>query len=595
MSREFLRTLFATRKKQSRHRVSGRGYSRRCTIESLESRELLYATGVFDRTDGNVDAFAGPTANGTGPGAVYAPGNSPLETLAEATQSASDHGANSSAMSEALHSPAIGSSAGAAFADVTVGVSAHVGSGSDNGAAVAEGYGHSDGVYTLSLSGTPVNPLYHGHWLLTSAGTSNSGSHSVATAASELRVDVFTATDDWYVQAIPVNGGDQPPEWEVSYHLPDRADASFSETDGFYLAYDITWAYDNGTSAEVKSFVDSEASGGTYVPYTDTASAEINSDAQGWLRIDDAPHGVAIIPGGTTVPNPQASLVPPKVADVVISNSSAGLNYDFSGNVGSQKQLLTVPVGHANQITIQFTKGVTVSSGDLTLISLNRAVAVPSLSGSGGFTAPDAGNNYTATWNFASSLLAAQYEIWLPDTIVDANTNALDGEWTNPGSYNPSGSSNITTVFPSGNDVAGGDFKFVFTILPGDIRSVASAGSPDLLVGSNDYAVFLANYESTPGPGGKDWFHGDFTGDGHTNSSDFALLLANYGNNWQTLQLVGDSDHDGALSSTEKSVFDSTPTDINGDGLANSSDVAAFDAIYAAVGSSTSNPLRLLI
>lgn len=51
--------------------------------------------------------------------------------------------------------------------------------------------------------------------------------------------------------------------------------------------------------------------------------------------------------------------------------------------------------------------------------------------------------------------------------------------------------------------------------------------SPNVDLG--DLAILGANYEVTPGPGGKHWQNADFTGDGHVNLGDLAVLGANYG------------------------------------------------------------------
>jgi hypothetical protein len=60
------------------------------------------------------------------------------------------------------------------------------------------------------------------------------------------------------------------------------------------------------------------------------------------------------------------------------------------------------------------------------------------------------------------------------------------------------------------------------------------------MVDLGDLAILGANYESTPGPGGKNWTQADFTGDGHVDLGDLAVLGANYGTtgtadpNWTT-------------------------------------------------------------
>jgi hypothetical protein len=48
-------------------------------------------------------------------------------------------------------------------------------------------------------------------------------------------------------------------------------------------------------------------------------------------------------------------------------------------------------------------------------------------------------------------------------------------------------------------------------------------------IGGASFARLLGGYDTSPGADGRRWDTGDFTGDGHTNGQDFAILLANYG------------------------------------------------------------------
>lgn len=158
----------------------------------------------------------------------------------------------------------------------------------------------------------------------------------------------------------------------------------------------------------------------------------------------------------------------PMVTNVIINSTVNGnyqkIPYQFDGVVGSKEQLRTVPVGAANQISIRFSEDMIVDDNDLELISLNRTMSEPTRDL---IQEPDANNAYTAIWSLSSPLQAAQYLLRLSDSIEDADGNSLDGEWTNPGKL----SSIVTTsVFPSGDGLEGGDFEFVFTILPGDMN-----------------------------------------------------------------------------------------------------------------------------
>ncbi len=265
----------------------------------------------------------------------------------------------------------------------------------------------------------------------------------------------------------------------------------------------------------------------------------------------------------------------PKVSNVIVSSTVSnayGTNppYEFADVVGSEEQLRTVPVGGANRIAIQFTKDVNISSADLDLIALNQLVTEPSVTS---FVAPDASNDFTATWTFASVLPSAQYLIRLADSIQDLSGNALDGEWTNPGSIT---SSVTTSEFPSGDNYAGGDFEFVFTYLVGDANR-------DLAVTFDDYQTQSANYNQN----NKTWQQGEFSGEGTVNFDDYQSLLANYNRDLAMLSIFGDYDNDFDLDNDDETDFLSfynsqdDAADLNGDSSVDQED---YDAFYEMFG-----------
>jgi hypothetical protein len=203
------------------------------------------------------------------------------------------------------------------------------------------------------------------------------------------------------------------------------------------------------------------------------------------------------------------ALAPPTVTEVTVSDSSStAAAYNFSTVVGSGQQLKTVPLAAANRIAIKFSEDVSVTKEDLRLFALNNVATVPSVE-SATFVEPSWENDYTATWTFAFALPDAQYLISLSDHVTDLDGNHLDGEWTNPGQLSTIGSD----LFPSGDGIGGGDFKFAFTTLRGDANQ-------DLQVTAADLDIVLFNYNAT----GKNWSQGDFTGDGQVNGEDLAIL-----------------------------------------------------------------------
>jgi hypothetical protein len=270
----------------------------------------------------------------------------------------------------------------------------------------------------------------------------------------------------------------------------------------------------------------------------------------------------------------------------VIINSTANGNYDnipyeFDDVVGSEEQLRTVPVGAANQISVQITEDVVVDDNDLELIALNRLLTEPTPDL---IQEPDATNEYTAIWSLSAPLQAAQYLLRLSDSIQDAEGKGLDGEWTNPGSLD---STVTTSVFPSGNGVAGGDFEFVFTILPGDMNRDNKVTFGD----NSTYGVARSNPGSLdPEIVGLADINLDGDVDGDDDSEYQAVLTApSYQKTLDDLVIVADMDGDFDVDDDDEDLFgtyvvqDDPRGDINKDGNADFGDLSPF-AKYANFG-----------
>jgi hypothetical protein len=148
--------------------------------------------------------------------------------------------------------------------------------------------------------------------------------------------------------------------------------------------------------------------------------------------------------------------LPPEVVGFALETGSGGI-YDFTAAAGTGEQLRSIPLSAANALSITFNQAVTVSSGALTLINLDGTS--PTVSS----FAYDS-DSQTATWTFASSLADGRYLVRLADSIQNGASEALDGEFTNPWSL----SQTDTSVFASGDQTAGGEFRFRFTVLAGD-------------------------------------------------------------------------------------------------------------------------------
>jgi Dockerin type I domain len=606
--------------------------SKQLCFEALEDRTMLSAVGLMQRTDGHVNSNGGVVVHAGGVsgahGGMYDPGDLGQTTasVSDSNSISNDGGSASGDMKAAAsHGAPIGATTSIAYAAVGTSVA---GNGSDDAGTNSSAAATSDGNYTVV--DVPANAIFHGHWLVEIAPNTS----GVAGYSSAVHLKITTRTNEWYVDAqLSSDGGGM-----VTYNLPIEGFASFPVSGGVYLPFDETFAYDGSTSIQIESNV-ATLGGGMVSDPGASYSFDVQSVGEAYIFLEDVNVGAALIPGGLPTP-PIPKLAPPKVANVAVASTAASLPfYSFAaaGNVGSQEQLRSVPVGGANQISVKFTKNVVISASDLRLTMVNRVVSpldgdynrngtvdasdytiwrdtlgsnsdlradgnhngtidsadytvwtasfgAVAQSGFAGapdlktFVAPDNTNGHTATWTFVTPLLAAQYLLWLPDSIHDFDGNALDGEWSNPGSIN----SNVTTtVFASGDNSPGGDFKFIFTYLPGDANR-------DNQVNSADNTVVLANLNTG---GIKAWAQGDFTGDGTVSGNDYALLLTYFNKaDWRDLLIVGDYNHDFKLGPSDQTTFESfyssndSRADLNADGVVNQADHDAFFTLLGDVG-----------
>lgn len=210
----------------------------------------------------------------------------------------------------------------------------------------------------------------------------------------------------------------------------------------------------------------------------------------------------------------------PKVTGVTISGSpsSGSQHLPYPVPTDFNNQLRTIPVGHADTITIDFSSPVTVQPSALRLVNATTGEQL----GSGTINHMPGTN--TASWTFATPFDAGQMSIVLDDSlVVDGDNTSLDGEWVNPitldGSESPALPLSNFGIAPedgSGDKFPGGDFVFNFTILPGD------ALTRDNLVNIIDESVLNSNYSIDVN---GQWFDGDFDGNGDVNTTDYSDYL----------------------------------------------------------------------
>jgi hypothetical protein len=227
-----------------------------------------------------------------------------------------------------------------------------------------------------------------------------------------------------------------------------------------------------------------------------------------------------------------------------------------------------VPVGGADTIAIQFTENVLqVRPDSLQLVGLFFGSALPALlPGAEGFAYDDASR--TATWSFASPLPADQYYLSLQESVLDSDGNALDGEWSNPFSVETTNA--LVSQFPSGNGEPGGDFNFVFTILPGDAtrdnritwgdlqRYITFLGASQQAFEQSDYdgdgqvtEADLAIWEARFGTILRSLAFADFNQDYQVDVRDAGILVTNFGAGTGAQHALGDSDADGDVDGTD--------------------------------------------
>ncbi|MHB1037644.1 MAG: Ig-like domain-containing protein [Pirellulales bacterium] len=196
-------------------------------------------------------------------------------------------------------------------------------------------------------------------------------------------------------------------------------------------------------------------------------------------------------------------------------NAASGRNVSgYAIPVGSGQQLAPLPWSNLDRIKVVFSEDVSIDHADLML----WGVHLGQYDANGSVFTYDPGT-FTATWTLASPLAADKLLVRLSAggimPIQDASGNCLDGDWTNPATPADTG----TDTYPSGNGAAGGDFVFLFRVLPGDANQ---DGAVDIF----DVAKLQVNYGQDHGMMPAD---GDFDGNGTVDIFDVALLQVAYG------------------------------------------------------------------
>jgi hypothetical protein len=347
-------------------------------------------------------------------------------------------------------------------------------------------------------------------------------------AFSDLNVDedgngdgVHTAADDAIVTNIVAAAVDQ--------ELPFRA-----KSGDYYTDDDIVNGADSMVQeATLGQVVGQEADG--YLEADGNLNGAVEADDQ-FLPIVFAGNYSAWHLGVGSAPPTQVGQAP-RVMEVTISGSTslhAPFGFDAQNRDGSGQQLVTVPVGGADTVSITFNENVNVQADHLTLVGL-RTANRPELAE---FAYDIA--SMTASWRFTDWWITGDhYVITLSEKVSDVEGDWLDGEWENPATL----STNTSKEFPSGDGTVGGSFNFVATILPGDANL-------DLVVDFADYGILDLYY--SPDQLGRLFANADFNGDGIVDIADFALLGNHYLNeNLEQIWILADLNGDWRVDSDD--------------------------------------------
>ncbi|MEX2188937.1 MAG: lamin tail domain-containing protein, partial [Pirellulales bacterium] len=252
--------------------------------------------------------------------------------------------------------------------------------------------------------------------------------------------------------------------------------------------------FERGGAAQLELF----AAPGTYVSFDDA-----------FRRIGDvADGGLSIVSPGTP-PNES-----PFVVDVLASSSAwspaylaaleaAGLGSGGVSLARGAAQLDAVSWTNLDQIKIAFSDDMNVSAGDLRLWGVNVADYVASVGLAPGGLSYDAASR-TATWTFNQPFAADKLLVGLAGTMTDALGATLDGEWTDAASTY------------SGNGTPGGDFRFRFDILPGDVNASGAVTAADVQANRASQFRGLGHAQYDP--------RQDVDGNGLVNATDLVLV-----------------------------------------------------------------------
>ncbi len=327
----------------------------------------------------------------------------------------------------------------------------------------------NNGNFTWRLADNVVQPLLDGSYPLTVCVNNGYGRVSYATSLGAVNIDTVAPT---------VAIGSLPPGPHQAG--VDQVTITFSEPIEDFDLGDLVLTRNGGsnllTGAETLTTVDNRVwILGNLAPLTSRSGNYLLALPSSGSGIEDG-GGNHLLSGATA--SWLIDATPPQVVNVLLGSTAwSGRFLDSLASLGPMhvggwsigvgsgaSQWQAAPWTNINQIRIVFSEDVSVDRDDLSLFGVSRSAYDLSDAVFGYDSA-----TFTATWTLPTAIAADVLELVLnadsSSPITDWAGNRLDGEWTNPaGPSDPNGAS-----YPSGDGTAGGDFRFRFAVLPGDV------------------------------------------------------------------------------------------------------------------------------
>jgi VCBS repeat-containing protein len=375
---------------------------------------------------------------------------------------------------------------------------------------VSDGAGGAIGATTFAITVTPVNDapvLAHNTGL-----TVEEGATAVTITNAMLQVTDADNTAAELVFALTT----------VAAHGQLQLDGVALGLNNTFTQADIdagllTYSHDGSeTIADSFTFTVSDGAGGSIgatsfaITVTPVNDAPVLAHNTG-LTVEEGATAVTITSAMLQATDPDIATGPTVAGVEVWSSSWSSTFKDYLSSqglgsvgyripTGSADQLRNLPWSNLDQITIVFSEDVVVAQDDLVITGVTNATYATSA-----FTYDPA--TFTATWTLSTAISNDKVRLSLFGDAVSgvrsATTGvALDGEFTE----------SVDTYASSGDGTAGGDFRFRFDVLTGDVDDSGGVTSVDQL------RVRVALFEDTTTPNYNPFY--DIDGSGGITSVD---------------------------------------------------------------------------